>query len=255
MADYGLQMYSVRDLTVENLREALRRVAALGYRYVEFAGFFDVPAEDVKAWLEEYGIAVCGTHTQIEELEPDVIEKTIAYHKAIGCKYLTVPGAHWSTPEAMEKTISDLNRAQKRLAEEGIELGYHNHSREFYPTPYGKICEDEVIARTNVLLEIDTFWLFNAGIEPVQYCEKLKDRIRLIHLKDGIIPKNTERTYETAHKEVKGVSLGSGDAPVARVREWALKNNVIMVVESEGLNPTGIEEVERCIQYLRSLDA
>ena len=34
----------------------------------------------------------------------------------------------------------------------------------------------------------------------------------------------------------------------------AIKNNVLMVVESEGLEPTGIEEVRRCMEYLRTLD-
>ena len=61
--------------------------------------------------------------------------------------------------------------------------------------------------------------------------------------------------YLLGSVSVKGVSLGSGDAPVARVREWAIQNNILMVVESEGLDPTGIEEVERCIAYLRSLEA
>ena len=255
MTNYGLQMYSVRDLTGTDLREALSRVAAMGYHYVEFAGFFDYPAAQIKAWLDEFGLEVSGTHTGMDQITPDTIEETIAYHKAIGCTDLIVPGAKWNTPEEMEATLAALNYAEKRLAEEGITLGYHNHSKEFYPTPYGKVTEDEVIARTDVKLEIDTFWLFNAGIEPVAYCEAHKDRIRVIHLKDGVIPKGVVRDWSTAHKDVKGVSLGSGDAPVARVRDWALQNGVLMVVESEGLDPTGLEEVERCIQYLRTLEA
>ena len=255
MTNYGLQMYSVRDLTGTDMREALSRVAAMGYRYVEFAGFFDHPAEQIKAWLDEFGLEVSGTHTGMDQITPDTIEETIAYHKAIGCRDLIVPGAKWNTPEEMEETLAALNEAQKRLAEEGITLGYHNHSKEFYPTPYGKVTEDEVIARTDVKLEIDTFWLFNAGIEPVAYCEAHKDRIRMIHIKDGVIPKEAVRDWSTAHKDVKGVSLGSGDAPVARIRDWALQNGILMVVESEGLDPTGLEEVERCIQYLRTLEA
>ncbi|MBE6600901.1 MAG: sugar phosphate isomerase/epimerase [Ruminococcaceae bacterium] len=254
MIDYGLQLYSVRDLAGENLKEALRRVAALGYRYVEFAGFFGNPAEEVKAWLDQYGLLVSGTHTGFDELTPERIEATIAYHQTIGCQNIIIPGGCWTTAEDMEQRIASLNWAQKRLAEVGITLGYHNHSKEFYTTPYGKVIEDEVLNRTNVLLEIDTFWIYNAGIDPVEYCEKHKDRIRMIHLKDGVIPTDTARDYATAHHGVKGVSLGSGAAPVARVREWAIENGILMVVESEGLDPTGIEEAERCIQYLRSLE-
>ena len=255
MTDYGLQLYSVRDVAKPDLKEALRRVAEMGYRFVEFAGFFDNPAEDVKSWLDEFGLTVSGTHTGLSKLAPDQIEETIAYHKAIGCTDLIVPLAKWGTEELMEANIKQMNEVQKRLAEEGIALGYHNHSSEFYTTPYGKVIEDELINRTDVCLEIDTFWLFNAGIDPVAYCERMKNRIRMIHLKDGIVPKDRVRDFATAHEDVKGVSLGLGDAPVRAVRDWAIQNQVRMVVESEGLDPTGLEEVQRCMDYLKSLEA
>lgn len=254
MIEYGLQLYSVRDITKLDLKDALRRVAEAGYTYVEFAGFFGNSAEDVKAWLEEYGLKVSGTHTGYDQIQPNVIKKTIEYHKAIGCTNLIVPSAKWGTAEELDYTVALFNYAQKELAKEGITLGYHNHSKEFYKAPHGKVVEDELLSRTNIELEIDTFWLFNAGIDPVPYLEAHKDRIRVIHLKDGDIPTEGERDFATAHDGVKGKSLGSGMAPVKAVRDWALANNVLMVVESEGLDPTGIEEVKRCIDYLRSLE-
>ena len=254
MIEYGLQMYSVRDITKENLKDALRRVAEMGYKYVEFAGFFGNSAEDVKAWMDEYGLKCSGTHTGCTEITPYTIKDTIAYHKAIGCTNLIVPSAKWNTPEELEYTIALFNYAEKKLAAEGITLGYHNHSKELYLTPYGKVVEDEIINRTNVEIEIDTFWLFNAGIDPVPYLEAHKDRIKVIHLKDGTIPTEGKRDFATAHDGVKGKSVGSGMAPVKAVRDWALKNNVLMVIESEGLDPTGPEEVKRCIDFLRTLE-
>ena len=50
---YGLQMYSVRDTAQNDLLGALEQVSRLGYHYAEFAGFFGVPAEQVKAKLDE----------------------------------------------------------------------------------------------------------------------------------------------------------------------------------------------------------
>lgn len=255
MIEYGLQMYSVRDITKENLKDALRQVAEMGYKYVEFAGFFGNSAEDVRAWLDEYGLKVCSTHTGCSKITPDAIKETIAYHKAIGCTDLIVPGARYSTPEELEYTIALLNYAEKKLAAEGITLGYHNHSKEFYKTSYGKVVEEELLARTSVHVEIDTFWLFNAGIDPVPFLEAHKDRIHVIHVKDGVFAPDAKRDFDTAHDTVKGKALGEGIAPVQAVRDWALQNNVRMVVESEGLDPTGPEEVGRCIQYLRSLEA
>jgi sugar phosphate isomerase/epimerase len=247
-------MYSVRDITKDDLKGALKAVAEMGYQYVEFAGFFDNTAEDVKAWLDEYGLVASGTHTKLDALTDETIDETIRYHQVIGCKNLIVPSAKWKTEEQMEENIAALNKAQKKLAAAGITLGYHNHSGEFYETPYGKIVEDELLARTDIAIQIDTFWLFNAGIDPVPYLEAHKDRIRVIHLKDGIVSKDTKGSFADAKNGAVGKSVGSGDAPVKAVREWAIKNNVLMVIESEGLDPTGPEEVKRCIDHLRTLD-
>ena len=251
---YGLQMYSLRDITGNDLRGALKQVADMGYKYVEFAGFFGHSAEDVRAWLDENNLICSGTHTGAAPLADDVIDETIAYHKTIGCKNLIIPGLDWSTEEKMDQNIELINKAQKKLAENGIVLGYHNHSGEFFANNYGKVVEDELIKRTSVELEIDTFWAFNAGLDPVAYCENLKDRIRVVHLKDGIPSAPENKNYEHVHEGVSGKSVGSGQAPVNAVRQWALDNNVLMVIESEGLEPTGPEEVKRCIDYLRSLD-
>lgn len=254
--EYGLQMYSVRDITDKSLKEALKEVAKMGYKYVEFAGFFGNSAEDVKSWLDEYGLVCSGTHTGIPEITPETIDKTIAYHKVIGCDMLIVPGCDWTTPEKAQEAIDSLNYANKKLAENGITLGYHNHSREFFPTPTANdiVFEDEIIEKTDVALEIDTFWLYNAGKDVIPYLEEHKDRIKLVHLKDGVASPEENKNFDHGHDDVVGLSVGSGKAPVDAVREWAIKNNIRMVIESEGLDPTGLEEVKRCIDYLRTLD-
>ena len=252
--EYGIQMYSVRDITENSMKEALRSVAEMGYKYIEFAGFFDNPAKDIKAWLDEYGLIASGTHTTLDKLTPDTIDETIKYHKAIGCDKLIVPCCDWKTVEKANESIDGLNYAQKKLAENGITLGYHNHSAEFFPTADGIVLEDEIINRTSVELQIDTFWLYNAGIDVIDYLEKYKSRISVIHLKDGIAAPESDRNYNDIHTKAVGLSVGQGNAPIKAIREWANKNGVLMVVESEDLNPTGLEEVKRCIDYLRTLD-
>ncbi len=252
--EYGLQMYSVRDITEKSLKTALEEIARIGYKYVEFAGFFGNSAEDVRSWLDENGLVCSGTHTGIPEITPENIDKTIAYHKTIGCNMLIVPGCDWTSVDKARNVIETLNYANKKLAENGITLGYHNHSREFFPTADGIVFEDEIIEKTDVALEIDTFWLYNAGKDVIPYLEEHKDRIGLVHLKDGIASPAENKSFEHVHDGVVGLSLGSGNAPVGAVREWAIKNNILMVVESEGLKPTGLEEVKRCIDHLRTLD-
>lgn len=251
--DFGLQLYSIRDITKDSMRMALEKVVAMGYTNVEFAGFFDYTAEQITIWLNKFGLRASGTHTGMDALRDENIEATIAYHKAIGCDHLIVPGADWKTEEKLNANIDLLNRAQKRLAENGIRLGYHNHSGEFLTTSYGKVIEEEIIRRTSVDLEIDTFWSFNAGLDNLALLERLKDRINTIHLKDGIPTPPEHRNYSEWHTGVVGKSVGSGCAPVREVCEWADKNGVTVVVESEGLDPTGLEEVGRCIEYLKTL--
>lgn len=252
--EYGIQMYSLRDITKDSMRKALETVADMGYKYIEFAGFFDYMPEQIKIWLDEFGLVCSGTHSGMDAIAPERIDETIRYHKIIGCENLIVPACDWSTPEKSKAVIDALNAAQKKLAENGIRLGYHNHSKEFFPTADGIVFEDEIINKTDVELEIDTFWLFNTGLDVIEFLEAHKDRIRVVHLKDGIPAAPENRNYEHAYDGVKGLSTGQGKAPVSAVREWANKNGVLMVIESEGLDPTGPEEVGRCIEFLRTLD-
>jgi sugar phosphate isomerase/epimerase len=239
--EYGLQLYSVRDITGQDLEGALAKVAALGYRFVEFAGFFGHSADKVKAMLDTYGLTVSGTHTGWQELTAERIDETIAYHKTIGNKNIIIPGADLSTREKLDALIALINEAQPKLAEAGIVLGYHNHSHEFIETAYGAHIHKELEERTQVEFEIDTYWAYVAGLDPIALLERLGERVRVIHLKDG---------YSDDH----GMALGEGTAPVAAVREYAIAHALTMVVESETCQPTGIEEVGRCMAYLNSLE-
>ena len=240
--NYGLQMYSVRDITKSDLKGAIKKVAELGYKYLEFAGFFDNSAEDVKAWMDECGVSCSGTHSPWLDLKPDRILETIKYHKTIGNPHYIIPGADLSTLEKIEEFVNVMNFAQPILAAAGITLGYHNHSGEFQVMPWGSTIHSELEKRTNILFEIDTYWAFNAGIDPIATMERLKDRIKVIHLKDG-------------YADGRGMALGEGEAPVKAIREKAIEMGLTMVVESETLSPDGISEVGRCINYLRSLEA
>ena len=240
--EYGLQMYSVRDLTEKDLDDALRAVAELGYRFVEFAGFFGHSAKEVREMLDRYGLTVSGTHTGLGELTKDKIEETIAYHKTLGNDCIIIPWADFTTPEKAESTLQAINEAQERLAKDGIRLGYHNHAQEFLPDASGHCAFDALQTRTAVEFEIDTYWAYVAGLDPVELLDRLGDRVRVIHLKDGL-------------SDGHGYALGEGNAPVAAVREYAISKGLVMVVESETCTPSGIEEVGRCIRYLRSLEA
>lgn len=239
--NYGIQLYSVRDAMANDMAGTMQKIADLGYKYVEFAGFFGHTAEEVKEMLDKTGLICSGTHSPWTDLRPSKIAETIAYHKTIGNPDYIVPGADLSTLEKIEEFCAVMNYAQPILAAEGIKLGYHNHSHEFKVMPWGSTIHGELERRTNVHFEIDTFWAFNAGIDPIQTLARLKNRIHVIHLKDGFVGG-------------KGIPLGQGEAPVKRVVEYAAANNLTMVVESETLTPSGLDEATACMEFLKNLE-
>ncbi len=238
---YGLQLYSVRDFTEKDLAAALKRVAEIGYQSVEFAGFFGHSAREARAMLDEYGLTCAGTHSGWEELRPTEIMDTIRFHKMLGTKNHVLPGADLDTLEKIDEFSKVMNYAKPILEAEGIRLAYHNHSDEFLLQPWGSTIHSELEKRLICDFEIDTFWAWNADADPIQTLERLKDRIHIIHLKDG-------------HKGGIGCALGEGDAPVHAVRDKAAAMGLTMIVESEGLNPNGLSEVTRCMDYLKSID-
>lgn len=233
---YGLQLFSVRDLTEQDLNKALYEVACIGYHSVEFAGFFGHSAEAVVKMLEEYRLTVCGTHTGVNELQGD-LEELIAYHTAIGNKNIVIPGAELGTKEEVDAFVSLVNRVQPELEKVGIALHYHNHDFEFKANQDGQIPYEELISRTTLLLEVDTFWVYAAGQDPLALLERLGNRVRLIHMKDGLA-------------DGTGKPLGQGTAPVKAVWQYAVAKGLYQVVESETLQPDGLTEAKLCFSYL-----
>lgn len=238
---YGIQMYSLRDITDKKMDYALKSVAEMGYSFVEFAGFFCIPAVEIKAMLDNYGLYCSSTHTGWQEVA-DNFEKTVKYHKTIGNNNIIVPGADLSSQEKIDAFVAMVNEFQPKLSAEGIKFHYHNHSHEFLPNNDGSFIHKQLEERTKIMFQIDTYWAFAAKKDPVEMITRLKDRIEIIHLKDG----------DGGHN---GFSLGQGTAPVAAVRAKALELGFTMVVESESLDPDGVSEVKRCIDYLKQLDA
>ncbi len=242
--NFGLQLYSVRDSAEKDFKNTLKEVAKLGYEFVEPAGFFGHSAEEIKEWLDEYGLKVSGTHSGFEDLEKD-FEGTVKFHKTIGNKRYIIPGLDTSTKAAIDVAVAKFNKFKPLLAAEGIDLMFHNHHREFMPNNDGLISHHELQKLTDINFEIDTFWAFAAGLDPVATIEGLKDRVNCIHLKDGV--KKPDGGFA-------GRALGEGDAPVPAVIKKARELGFTIVVESEGLDPTGLEEVARCANFLKDYE-
>ena len=239
--NYGLQLYSVRDSLKQDYYATLKAVAALGYKMVETIRLENVTAEQVRAWCDELGLTVCGTHTGANAVLPETIEKTIADHQAMGCSLLIIPSHDLSTAAKIDEFTALVNRVQPILAEKGITLAFHNHTTEFHPNADGLIPFDEILKRTDMKIELDICLAYQGGQDSPALMEKLGSRLCAIHLKDG-------------DSKDEGFPLGMGTAPVKACWEKAKAMGVPIVVESESLNPDGLTEARICMEYLKRLE-
>ena len=176
---------------------------------------------------------------EIEEEVAEHFEETVAYHKAIGNKTIIIPGCDLSTQEKLDEFVKMANEFQPKLAAEGIRFGYHNHAHEFRANEDGSMIYQQILERTTLDLEIDTYWAFVGGNDPVEMMERLKDRLIFIHIKDG-------------DPEGHGTPLGMGQAPCKAVYKKAVEMGVPMVVESETCTPDGPTEARICIEFLKA---
>lgn len=184
----GMQLYMVRRELEKDFAGTLARVAALGYREVEFAGYFNHPPKEVKAVLDRYHLTSPAAHMQLADLRGNLQPMIEAAH-VIGHKYLLVA---WSPPEERKslddyKRLADLfNKTGEQVKQAGLQFAYHNHDFEFAPLE-GEIPYDLLLARTDsqlVKLEMDIYWIVKGGGKPLEYFEKYPGRFHLLHVKD-----------------------------------------------------------------------
>lgn len=190
----ALQLYTVRDETAKDFTQTVRRVAEIGYKGVEFAGYGNLSSKELAALLAETGLHAVGSHVGIEALTAD-FDREINYSLDIGCPFVIVPwiGEDWRTSEGFKRLADKLNEFGRRAHERGITIGYHNHDFELHSTD-GSTLLDNLIAATDptyVKFELDTYWVAFAGVDPVAFIKKHQGRFRSLHLKDM----TPERTF------------------------------------------------------------
>ena len=167
----------------------LARVASIGYREVEFAGYFDWRPEEVKGILDRNGLAAPSAHVPIE-IGRRNWAGALDVANAIGHRYVVVP---W-LPEEDRGTLDDYKRVAdefNRLGAEakraGIRFAYHNHDFEFVPVE-GQVPYDVLLERADpavVDLELDLYWATKAGHDPREMMASHPGRFPLVHVKDS----------------------------------------------------------------------
>ena len=65
----SVQLYTLREDIGKDFTGTLEKVAKIGYKGVEFAGFGNLTSPQLKACLDRLGLKASGSHTGIDDLE------------------------------------------------------------------------------------------------------------------------------------------------------------------------------------------
>ena len=184
----GLQLYTVRDLMKQDFDGTLAKVAAIGYKEVEFAGYFDHSPKDVRAAVDRRGLTAPSAHIDYKSLGekfPEVIEAA----KVVGHEYLVNPWIEEEIrkqPDGWKHAAETFNRAGEACKKAGIQFAYHNHWFEFLPVN-GKLPYDLLLTECDpnlVKMELDLCWITVGGQDPLKYFDRYPGRFPLVHVKD-----------------------------------------------------------------------
>lgn len=183
----GLQLYTVRKQMKEDFAGTLGKVADIGYREVEFAGYFDRSPNDVKASLDGAGLVSPSAHFDYSYLGdkwPGVLESA----HLIGHQYIVCPAIEEKIrqqPGIWQRAAETFNRAGEAARKAGVQFAYHNHWFEFEPVD-GKLPYDILLKETDpklVKMEMDLFWIVKGGADPLAYFDRYPGRFPLVHVK------------------------------------------------------------------------
>lgn len=257
----GLALYTLRDEMAKDVKGTLEKVAALGYQYVEAAGyadgkFYGMEPTDFKALLESLGLKPVSSHNSTVTLEN--ADRMIADVKAAGFEYFVIPippMGHFTYDAAtrtmgmsddIEFVTEALNIIGKKCHDAGLKLLYHNHDFEFKPNAKGIVPIEYFLENTSpehVNFQMDLFWVVTAGANPIDYFKKYPGRFVSWHVKDkatdGRFAPVGQGTIDFAeflqHKDTSGMKFYL----VEQDMTWDLNPFEAIKISHEGLKKFG----------------
>jgi sugar phosphate isomerase/epimerase len=251
----GVQLYTVRNQMKEDFEGTLAKVAGVGYKEVEFAGYFGHSPQDVRAILNRHGLTAPSTHVPYSSFGdqwPQIIENS----KVMGHEYIINPSideAVRNQPDGWKQAAATLNKAGAVSKKAGVQLGYHNHWIEFRPTADGKLPYDILLAECDpdlVKMEMDICWVKVGGHDPVTYLKKYPGRFPLVHVKDMTkFPKPGDVVQKTENQNMTDV--GSGVTDWKRIFGSAKGIEYYIVEHDEAAMP--FESIKNSYNYLKNL--
>ena len=187
----SVQLYSLRDYAKDDFVAVLKKVAEIGYKGVEPAGFWNLRPSELKKIVEDLGMKIYSSHSPWAR--GNNLGECMELADALGLKTIVCGYGpdDFKDLDSIKKTAELTNKMQEFFARNGFTLFQHNHYWEFERID-GKL-KYEIFAELcpNVKFEIDSFWSTNKGTEdPVEMLKLFADRTiphegRRLHAEGG----------------------------------------------------------------------
>ena len=252
-AKIGLQLYTLRDTIDNNPREIVKQVASFGYKELETYAYadgkiFGMPFQEFVSCVRDAGMEVISGHYPLNMVSGDKWKQAVEDAKEANQTFMVVP---W-IDENERKTIDDykrvsetLNKAGELANQYGVRFGYHNHAFEFEDleghTPY-----DVMLRETEpklVGMELDLYWVYRAGRDPLEYFKKYPGRFEQWHVKD--MDKNDKD---------RNADIGTGSIDFKKLFDNAkLSGMKHFYIEQESYPGKPIDSVKASINNLKTI--
>jgi len=241
---YGVQLYTVRDDAEKNLPDVLAALHKIGYAEVEtYWNVYTHPAAELKKMITDNGLQVHSGHFNYEGME-----SKLDYAKELGLSYVIcpmLPKEQWTSLDGFKQAADQFNKWGEKVKGMGMQFGFHNHNYEF--KKFGDTTGfDTLMSRADpklVCLEMDCYWVTQAGQDPVQMMNKLGSRVKALHLKDRKkgFPPSQALDEGAAHF----APVGTGSIDWKAVLAAAKKHNIErLFVEQDNGDKPPLEELQ-----------
>ncbi len=250
----GVQLYTVRDLAKTDLAGVLASISAIGYKEVEtYWDVYNRPAKELRAMIADHGLSVPSGHFDYEGLEAK-----IDYARELGAEYMIcpmLPQKMWTSLDGFQAAAAQLNAWGEKVKQAGMQLGFHDHNYEF--KRFGATTGFAELMRLTdpslVVLEMDCYWITQAGQRPIEMLQKFGSRIRMLHLKDRPAGFATSQSLDDAASHFEAV--GSGVIDWKSILLMAQRTGVqhYFVERDSGFVPA-LQSLALSYKYLRSLE-
>lgn len=255
----GLQLWSLRATTMaKGLPASLDLIKGWGITEIEAGGGIgNLTVEKYRAELDARGLKATSMHASYEALTKDVAA-VIRDAQTLGAKVVYCPWIPHTgdfTAETAKKAAEDFDKWGAAFHAAGLKFGYHPHGYEFVPTgEENETLLDTIINGTkpeNVTFEMDVFWVYHGGGDPVKLLNKYPKRWSALHVKD--IRKGAPHGKPTGHApDTDNVSVGTGDLDWKAIIGAAEKIGVkYYFIEDE--TPAPLENIPATLAYLKAL--